>query len=99
LAEADERIGPTLEKLAAEGIHTGFSRILSTPEEALHIVPLYLDVVEDAILLIDRDGFFRAVLSRLRERLNALGARRLCTGRIRYWDLKPDFKPGEHFSI
>ena len=36
-----------------------------------------------------------AYLARLRERLRELGAQRKQLGRIRYWDLKPDFQPGE----
>ena len=99
LIEPDEGIAPALEALSEEGIHASFSRILKTPEEASHFIPLYLDLVEDAILLFDRDNFFEIILSGIRDRLKALGARRLSSGRIRYWDLKPDLKPGERFSL
>jgi predicted nucleotidyltransferase len=74
-------------------------RILKTPEETSRIVPLYLDLVEDGVLLYDVDHFFRRILSSLRRRLNALGAKRLKLGSVRYWDLKPDLKPGEVFEI
>lgn len=99
LAAADERVDPALDALAAQDIHTAVSVILKTPAEAERIVPLYLDMVEDAILLVDRGGFFAAVLGRLRESLARLGARRHKVGRFRYWDLKPDLKPGEIVSL
>ena len=99
LIDADEKITPALQSLSKEGIDASFSRILKTPEEASHIIPLYLDLVEDAILLLDRERFFHTILSRFRDRLQMLGARRVSSGRIRYWDLKPDLKPGERFSL
>jgi len=69
--------------------------ILRTPEEASHPIPLYLDMVDEAIILFDRDRFFTNVLSKLRKKLQSLGARRAVVGNIRYWDLKPDYKPGD----
>ena len=56
-------------------------------------------MVEDAVLLYDRDGFFASVLARLRKRLRAMGAERRRLGRIAYWDLKPDFRPGEVIEL
>lgn len=99
LMEADKKIFPTLQALSRHGIDASFSRILKTPEEASRIVPLYLDLVEDAVLLLDRGDFFKTILSQLRDGLKRLGARRICSGRIRYWDLKPDIEPGERFRI
>ncbi len=61
--------------------------------------PLYLDLVEDAVLLFDRDGFFAGALEHLRRSLRRTGVRRLRLGKIRYWDLKPDLVPGEIFEI
>jgi len=34
-------------------------------------------------------------MRRLRQTLERLGARRRTLGHLRYWDLKPDFKPGD----
>jgi len=39
------------------------------------------------------------VLERVRERLRELGAQRKQPGTVRYWDLKPDFRPGEVIEI
>lgn len=99
LEAADRRVDALLDELAERGVHTGVSVILKTPDEAARTVPLYLDMVEDAVLLLDRGGFFAGVLERLRESLKRLGARRHRMGRFRYWDLKPDLRPGEIISL
>ncbi len=96
---ADEAVEPMLEGLRREGIFTDVRPVLKTPEEAARPRLLYLDMVEDAVLLYDRGGFFRSVLDRMRESLRRLGARRLRLGHVRYWDLKPDYRPGEVFEL
>lgn len=85
--------------LESEGIACRFSRLIQTQEEASEISPLYLDLVEDAIFLYDREDFFANVLKRLRVRLKELGAMRHRMGQTRFWDLKPGLKPGERFEL
>ena len=99
LAKADDDISAKLDALSDQGIETSLTRVLKTPGEASRVVPLYLDLVEDAVLLFDRNGFFKDVLARIRLSLEKLGARRMVSGRVRYWDLKPDLRPGERFEI
>lgn len=74
--------------------------VVKSPAEARFHSPLFLDIVEDGILLLDRDGLFESVLSAMRERMRALGSRRvhLADGSW-YWDLKPDFRFGEVVEI
>jgi len=69
--------------------------ILKTRDEASQVSPYYLDMTTDAIILYDRDGFFRRMLNRVQKRLQELGARKVYIGRMWYWDLKPDTVPGE----
>jgi predicted nucleotidyltransferase len=73
--------------------------VFKTPEEVQRGSPLFLDMVEDARILHDPDQFFTAYLERFRARLRELGARRIWLGNAWYWDLKPDLKPGEVFSL
>jgi hypothetical protein len=40
--------------------------VVKTPEEAAHRIPLYLAIVEDGILIVDRGGFFHGVRGRRR---------------------------------
>lgn len=99
LSEVDKTIEVSLNTLWDEGIYTGFTKLLKTPKEAERIIPLYLDMTEDAIILYDKEDFFHNVLERLRKRLKELGSMRRRMGKVLYWDLKPDIKPGEVFEL
>ena len=70
------------------------------PEEAITTKPFYLGMLTAHALLYDRDGFFAAILQRLKTRLAELGSeRRVDKDGYEYWDLKPDFKPGEVIEL
>jgi hypothetical protein len=72
------------------------SLIVLTPEEAERVKPYYLGMLSGHLVLHDAGGFFGAVLERLRHRLAELGARRYADrDGYEYWDLKPDWKPGD----
>jgi hypothetical protein len=74
--------------------------VVKSPEEARYHSPLYLDIVEDGILILDRGGLVAAVLAAMRERMRALGSRRVhLPDGSWYWDLKPDFRFGEVVEI
>ncbi len=99
LERADDLLEPRLQALRRQGTLTGFSPLLKTPQEAARVTPLYFDLLQDALILYDREGFFSTVLERLRESFLRLGARRVKRGKIRYWELKPDYTPGEVFEL
>jgi len=68
-------------------------------EEASVFRPVYVDMVEDAVLLLDRGGFFEGVLARVAELLRRLGSRRVWVGEGEwFWVLKPGVRPGEEVS-
>jgi predicted nucleotidyltransferase len=74
--------------------------VVKTRSEAAYHSPLYLDIVEDGILLVDRGGFFRGVLDAMRARMRTLGSRRVyMPDGSWYWDLKPDYRFGEVVEI
>ncbi|MCR4438387.1 MAG: nucleotidyltransferase domain-containing protein [bacterium] len=81
------------------GVTAELSPVFKTPEELAAGSPLLLDMVEDARILYDRGRVLEAALMRLRERLQKLGARRIWRGDAWYWDLKPDYRPGEVFEL
>jgi len=99
LAAADAAFERDLAEAERGGVDTRLARIVRTPAEAARVIPLYLDMTEDARLLYDRDAFFTGVLDRVRGSLKRLGARRIRQGKTWYWDLKPDFKPGDVIEI
>jgi predicted nucleotidyltransferase len=98
-AAIEQRIEPFLESLQKEGIHTYISPIFKTPEEAQRGSPLFFDMVEDASILYDQNGFFSKILDRLRNRLKELGAKRVWTGNVWHWVLKPDYRPGDVIEL
>jgi hypothetical protein len=99
LEAVNDEIDPHLERLREENIFSDICPILKTPEEAKRPTPLYLDLVEDLQILYDRENFFFDILNQVRDSLKKLGARRQSLGSFRYWELKPDYKPGEIFEI
>ena len=96
----------------AEGLRTGIDRfdklttgwnihfVPLTKEEAKETYPFYLDMVENSVIVFDRDGFMKRKLERLKKRMKELGTRKvfLPDGKW-YWQLKPGAKPGEEVEL
>jgi predicted nucleotidyltransferase len=95
----EAELEPMLRAVNPGGAPVMLAPVFKTPEEAEQGSPLFLDMVEDARILHDPDGFLAGRLEHLRARLQELGARRVWRGNAWYWDLKPDLKPGEVFTL
>ena len=96
---AERFVEPLMEELRSKGLNLDFSPIILDVEEARRHRPVYLDMVLDAVIVFDRDGFFEGVLKGLAERLEALGAERRRLGKLWYWVLKRDYRPGEVIEV
>ena len=90
---------PGMAALAATGITVELSPVLRTPEDLRTASPLLLDLTEDAVMLVDRDGMLAGALADLQRRLQRLGSRRVWIGTHWYWDLKPDYRRGEIIRV
>jgi predicted nucleotidyltransferase len=97
-AAVESMLEPRLARARRAGVETRLSPVFRTPEELEVGGPLLLDMVDDARLLVDT-GFLARRLARLKRRLEELGARRIWLGSAWYWDLKPDYRPGEVFEL
>jgi len=95
----EARLETALREVAPDGASVMLAPVFKSPAEVEHGSPLFLDMVEDARILYDPEGFLAGYLERLRARLSELGARRIWRGNAWYWDLKPDLKPGEVFDL
>ncbi len=95
----ETRLEPDLAREGPEAPAIALSPVFKTPAEVEAGSPLFLDMVDDARILVDRDDFLAGHLERLRARLRQLGSRRIRLGNAWYWELKPDLKPGEVFSL
>jgi predicted nucleotidyltransferase len=90
---------PSYRQLADRGYFPEIMPILYTPDEVRETKPIFLDMVEDSLILVD-DGTFAAKLTALRDRLAALGSQRVTLeDGTQYWVLKPDLKPGEVVTL
>ncbi len=99
IAAARRTVTPRLEALWQQGIFVDFVEIIRSREEAQHFHPVYLGMMEDAVILYDKGGFFRYLLQDLAHRLQSLGAHKKRAEEIEYWILKPDVRAGEVFEI
>ncbi len=95
----EARVEPAICAAAGRGVNAYLSPVFKTPAELEIGSPLLLDMIEDARVLFDRDATLQRRLERLRGRLVALGARRIRKGGGYYWQLKPDFKPGDEIVL
>jgi len=89
------RVQAALRPLWERGFCAGFTGLPRTEAEAACFDRMYPDMVEEAVLLCGRDRFFAGAPARLR----ALGARRRRPGDVWYWDLRPDFRPGNVIEL
>ena len=97
--EVERRLEPMLRDLSKEGISTSLSPVFKTREEVLRGSLLFLDMIDDAVILYDGDGFMKSYLDRLAQRLVELGAKKVVRGNSWHWVLKPDYREGEVFEI
>ena len=85
--------------LRAEGLVPEINVLILSQEEADQNRLLYLDMIEDARILVDRDNFFRNRLQKLQKRLQELGARKIRQNGSWYWDLIPHLKLEERILL
>ncbi len=52
----------------------------------------YLNMAEDAIVVYDKDDFFKNILEKIRKGLKDLESKRVRLGSRWYWVLKPDYR-------
>jgi len=83
-------MAPRLLQLKAQGIDTFLSPVLKTPEEVRRGSLLFLDMVEDARVLVDRDGFLVSYLADLGRRLKAGAGRKVQRGQRWHWVFDPE---------
>lgn len=99
IVELEEALTEDFQAIHNQGITTCISAVIKSSDEAVFLSPLYLDLLEDAHVLLDRDRQIANIFQRLRKGLKKTGARRIWKGQRWYWDLKPDLTFGEVVEI
>ena len=97
--KAEDVVESHIAELYGEGIYVSFSPIILTPDEVKRVPPILLDMVEDAIILYDKNNFFSKLLDKVASKLRSLGAERVRLGKKWYWRLKKDYRLGEVIVI
>jgi hypothetical protein len=83
-------------RMENEGINTWVQFHPLTKDEAKINRAIYLDMTDDAVIVLDKDDFMKNILEKLGKKLKLIGARRIfLEDGSWYWDLKPDIKRGE----
>ncbi|WP_338599108.1 nucleotidyltransferase domain-containing protein [Sulfolobus tengchongensis] len=93
-------VDPLILSLMDQGYYITLSPIIKSKDEASHFTPQYLDMIDDAVIVYDKDSFMEKVLNRISEELKKLGAKRVwLSNKAWYWVLKPDYKFGDVIEI
>ena len=88
------------QRLAAEGYRPDPMPIFHTVEQLRSHPWILLDIAHHGVVLFDPDGILATELEAVRRRLRQLGARRIeRPDGSWYWDLKPDWRPGETIEL
>ena len=98
-APVEKILDPLVKSQQTVGVMTRLSPLFKTPEEIVAGSPILLDMTQDAHILYDANDFFVLQMRDLEARLRRLGARRVFQGSAWWWDLKPDFKPGDMVTL
>ncbi len=99
-AKVEQKLTPLLNKMREQhGIDTSLSPVFKMRSEVLQGSLLFLDMLDDAHLLYDRDHFFSRYLAALRERLELMGGRKVPHKGAWYWVLKEEYTVGEEFEL
>lgn len=90
---AERSLGPTEKTLRME-----VSPLILTKKGAGHFLPLYLDMVQDRILIFDRDDFLKKILQKTQNKMEAWGSKKKSMGGHWYWEIRPGTRWGEVFD-
>lgn len=71
------------------GLYPEISPIIKTPEEVLLGSPLFLDMIEEAKILYDKNNFFQNYLNQLKNKLKAIHAKKIYVDSGWYWLIDP----------
>jgi predicted nucleotidyltransferase len=87
-------------ELFENGIYAEVSPYIVTVEELRENPLILLDIMDEGIILYEKGECFRELIKKFKEKLEELGSRKVyLPDGTYYWELKPDWKPGELVEI
>jgi hypothetical protein len=95
----EESLYDELQQAEKKGWNVEISPIIRTPSEVAMGGYIYLDMVEDALILYDRGAFFAEFLKKFRTKLENYGAKKRPWKGGYYWEIKPGLRAGEVIEL
>ena len=90
----------TYSSLQKKGVLADPYPVFLSEEELKRHPWILLDLIEDSVIIYDKANLLKNTLEEIKERLVNLGAKKIIlSDGSWYWDLKPDWKPGEVIEI
>ena len=81
-------------------IYASVSPYIVTVEELKENPLILLDIIDEGIILYEKGKRFRELLNKFKQKIRQLGSRKVyLPDGTYYWELKPDWKPGEVIEI
>jgi predicted nucleotidyltransferase len=96
---AEESADSVLKSLTSSGYSIQVSAVVRTKNQALVFTPIYLDMTVHSVIHYEKDDFATLLIQRTKDKIAELGAVRKNRGLLWYWDLCPNFKPGDKAPI
>jgi predicted nucleotidyltransferase len=87
-------------ELFEKGIYAEVSPYIVAVEELRENPLILLDIMDEGIILYEKGKCFRELIKKFKEKIKELGSRKVyLEDGSYYWELKPDWKPGELVEI
>lgn len=93
--KAEESADAVLKSLNSFGYSIQVSALVRTRNQALAFTPIYLDMTIHSVIHYEKDDFATLLIKRTKDKISEIGAVRKNRGLLWYWDLCPNFKPGD----
>ena len=82
-------------KLFNENIIIEISPFILYVEEAMKFNPLYLDMLENSIMIYDENNTFKNIMQKTKKIKNKLKSKKIYDGKNWIWNIYPGYKKGE----
>jgi predicted nucleotidyltransferase len=95
----EKKLEKYIEKLRKKNIFVEISPIIKTQEEVEYGSFLFLDMIQDSIILYDKDNFFKEYLDSLDKKLKEYGSKKVFKKGGYYWIIKENVNPREGINL
>ncbi len=85
--------------LSASGHFADISLFPLSPSESASFLPIYLDIIDEGVIIYDKANFLENVLTRCRSMLTEAGAEKVSTRHGWFWRVNPNMLVGEAIAV